>query len=112
MSWFLALACLLLGAVLLSYGLADPKPTFCTSYTDNRGEKRTVYLSRVFAAKTDRSNEYAAWLKIRYEGVWEHRTHCREFSTSSDASARLAQDIDDFRELGHRVVQTDWTPDD
>lgn len=100
---------------------------FCTSYTDN-GERR-IYLTGVFAVDlaawrnmeedrpaTEREvmgrfeHEYAAWLEPRYKGVWWHQTHCRLFSLGGDAAERRMQDIEDFRELGHRVVETDWTP--
>lgn len=100
---------------------------YCTSYTDNG--KRRIYLTRVFNVdlagwrnvKEDRPSterevmthfefEYVAWLEPRYEGVWVHKTHCRLFSLAATAGARRMQDIEDFRELGHRVVETDWMP--
>ena len=110
----------------LATNLIGPS-AFCTSYTDN-GE-RWIYLTGVFAVdlaawrnmEEDRpatqgevmsrfEHEYTAWLKPRYEGVWRYQTHCRLFSLGRDAAERRMQDIEDFRELGHRVVETDWTP--
>ena len=100
---------------------------FCTSYTDNG--KRQIYLTGVFPVdmagwrnvKEDRPSterevmrvfeiEYSAWLQPRYKGVWLQQTHCRLFGFGADAAERRTQDIEDFRELGHRVVETDWRP--
>ena len=101
---------------------------FCTSYTDNR-RKRRVYLSRIFAVnladwrnvKEDRPStdrevmrrfefEYAAWLGPRYDGIFARQTNCELFSLGGDTAERRMQDIEDFRELGHGVVETDWRP--
>ena len=108
--------------------LASGRLAYCVSYTDE-GNQRATYLTGVFSVdmddwrsvKEDRPAtprevathfewNYAAWLRPRYRGVFAHKTHCRLFAVDADVNAMRDEDLDDFRELGHRVVETDWLP--
>ena len=99
---------------------------YCVSYTG--WEKRRIYVTGVFSVDMDGWRnvaedrpstpaevsqrfeiDYAGWLDPRYEGVFLHKTRCWLFSIET-VHERREQDIEDFRELGHRVVETDWTP--
>ena len=117
--------------LLLMFMEAESTPTpdvrtgYCVSYTED-GLKRRIYLTDVFsidlaswrsvsearpATATEVmdhfESEYAAWLEPRDEGVWRHKTHCR---LTSAATTSREQDAADYRELGHRVTEVDWTP--
>ena len=105
---------------------------YCVSYTESDwrpNAERRIHTTGVFGVdvadwrnvKEDRPStatevmnhfefEYAEWLMPRYEGVFVHKTHCRLLDSRLLATAALARDAADFRELGHRVMATDWTP--
>ena len=119
----------------LALGAATHR-AYCQSYTDGGGAdawrketERRIYLTGVFLVDVDRwrnvaedrastptevSNrfefDYSAWLKPRFRGVLLGNTHCWLFDETVDVDERRERDLDDFRELGHRVVETDWTP--
>lgn len=101
---------------------------YCLSYTENN-RKRQIYLTGVFlfdmhgwrnmaedrpATMQEISQrfeiDYADWLEPRYQGVWLHKTRCWLFGGGTDVAKRREKEIEDFHELGHRVVETDWTP--
>lgn len=101
---------------------------YCLSYTENNSE-RQIYLTDVFPfdlggwrnVSEDRpstmeevslrfESDYTDWLQPRYQGVFRHRTHCWLFGTGTNVAKRREKEIEDFRELGHRVVETDWMP--
>lgn len=108
--------------------LAATHGGYCLSYVD-KVNRRWIYLTSVFLVDIDSwrnvaddrpaterelsrqfESDYADWLSPRFERVFLHKTHCWMFGVDTDVDKRREQEAEDFRELGHRVVDTNWSP--